>query len=285
VSPDRIIVRGIEAFGYHGVLPEERRQGQPFVVDLEVRTDVSEAAAADDLAMTIDYAVLAKEAVAIVQGEPSDLIETVAIHIAEQVLTHDRVSSVQVTVHKPQAPVGVPFADVAVTVERQAITPVRAVFGLGSNVGDRPRHLERAIETLRATPHVVVVAVSPFVETDPVGGPEQPDFLNAVVVTDTTLSPAALLALAHQCESAARRERGKRWGPRTLDVDVLAYGDLTSDDPELTLPHPRAAERAFVLVPWSAVDPGFVVAGRSVADWAADVDASGVRPFARERAG
>jgi 2-amino-4-hydroxy-6-hydroxymethyldihydropteridine diphosphokinase len=164
-------------------------------------------------------------------------------------------------------------------------TPVRAALGLGSNLGDRATHLASAVETLRATPQVVVVAVSPFVETDPVGGPEQPDFLNAVVVVETALSPAALLALAHQCERAADRERGERWGPRTLDVDVLAYGDLTSDEPELTLPHPRATERAFVLVPWAVVDPEFVVGGRLVADWASGVDTSGVRPSAQVREG
>jgi dihydroneopterin aldolase len=118
VSSDRIVVRGIEAFGYHGVLPDERENGQGFVVDLEVRTDVSDAAATDDLAQTIDYSVLAKEVVTIVEGKPQDLVETLAVLIAEQMLTHERVSSVEVTVHKPQAPVGVPFADVAVTVER-----------------------------------------------------------------------------------------------------------------------------------------------------------------------
>jgi 2-amino-4-hydroxy-6-hydroxymethyldihydropteridine diphosphokinase len=135
------------------------------------------------------------------------------------------------------------------------------------------------LATLRATPEVVVVGASPLVETDPVGGPDQPDFLNAVVVVDTTLSPDELLVLAHQCEQAADRQRGERWGPRTLDVDVLAYGEVVSGDPELTLPHPRATERAFVLVPWAAVDPAFVIAGRSVSDWAAAVDTSGVRPF------
>jgi dihydroneopterin aldolase len=118
MSADRILVRGIEAFGYHGVLPEEREQGQPFVVDLVVRTDVSDAAAADDLSKTVDYSELAREVVGVIAGEACDLIETVAVRIAEQVLTHDRVGAVEVTVHKPQAPVGVPFADVAVIVER-----------------------------------------------------------------------------------------------------------------------------------------------------------------------
>lgn len=157
-------------------------------------------------------------------------------------------------------------------------TTVRAAFGLGSNMGDRYAFLTSAIATLGATPGITVVGVSPLVESAPVGGPPQQDYLNAVVVVDTSLTPDALLALAQRCESKAGRERRERWGPRTLDVDVLAYGDLTTDDPALTLPHPRAVARAFVLIPWVAVDPHFVVAGRSVSDWAADVDASGVRP-------
>jgi dihydroneopterin aldolase len=118
MSADRIVVRGIEAFGYHGVLPEEREQGQPFVVDLVVQTDVSDASTSDDLLKTVDYATLAREVVDVIEGEACDLIETIAVRIAEQVLTHVRVNAVEVTVHKPKAPVGVPFADVAVVVER-----------------------------------------------------------------------------------------------------------------------------------------------------------------------
>lgn len=159
------------------------------------------------------------------------------------------------------------------------IDGVRAALGVGSNLGDRGAHLERALELFRSASEVEVVGVSPFVESDPVGGPEQPDYLNAVLVIDTKLSPEALLALAQHCEREAGRERAKRWGPRTLDVDVLAYGDVSRDDPELTLPHPRATERAFVLVPWATVDPRFVVAGRSVAEWVADIDTSGVRTY------
>ena len=97
---------------------------------------------------------------------------------------------------------------------------------------------------------------------------------------DTTLYAEALLTVAQQCESVAGRERGERWGPRTLDVDVLAYGDVESDDPTLTLPHPRALERAFVLVPWAAVDPDFVVRRATVRQWADQIDAIGVLPSA-----
>jgi len=158
--------------------------------------------------------------------------------------------------------------------------PVRAALGLGSNIGDRRTNVNNAVATIRDFPGVTVVAVSPFVETDPVGGPAQPDYLNVVVVIDTDLDPHALLELAHRCETLARRLREERWGPRTLDVDVLAYDDLVSEDPVLTLPHPRATQRAFVMVPWAAVDPDFSVSGRTVTEWASTLDSSGVRTVA-----
>lgn len=155
--------------------------------------------------------------------------------------------------------------------------PARVALGIGSNLGDRAGYLARAIEQLRSSPDVTVVATSPLVETQPVGGPDQPEFLNAVVILDTSLSPDEVLELAQACERDARRVRTERWGPRTLDVDVLAYDGVVRDDDDLTLPHPRAVERAFVLVPWALVDPDFVVRGRTVAQWAAEVGDAGVR--------
>jgi 2-amino-4-hydroxy-6-hydroxymethyldihydropteridine diphosphokinase len=154
----------------------------------------------------------------------------------------------------------------------------RAVLGLGSNLGDRQRHLQHAVDSLRRRDDVCVVAVSSRYETDPVGGPEQPDYLNAVVVVESDLEPRQLLAVAFELEVAAHRDRHERWGPRTLDVDLLAVGDLVIDTPTLTLPHPRARERGFVLLPWREVDPGFCFPdGTTVADAADHVDASGVR--------
>lgn len=116
---DRITLSGVKAFGHHGVLPEERRDGQDFVTDVEMEIDLAAAAAGDDLTQTVDYAAVAGQIVEIVEGEPFHLIETLAQQIAVAVLTHDRVRAVRVTVHKPQAPVGVPFTDVSVTVERR----------------------------------------------------------------------------------------------------------------------------------------------------------------------
>ncbi|NYH53241.1 2-amino-4-hydroxy-6-hydroxymethyldihydropteridine diphosphokinase [Nocardiopsis arvandica] len=139
----------------------------------------------------------------------------------------------------------------------------RAVLSLGSNLGDRMAALQGAVDTLLGGAGAPVpVAVSPVYETAPVGGPEQGAFLNAVLVVDTGGGPRDLLERARAAERALERVREVRWGPRTLDVDVIAFGDVRDDDPELTLPHPRAHLRAFVLRPWLDTDPGAELPGR-----------------------
>ena len=128
---------------------------------------------------------------------------------------------------------------------------MRAFLGLGSNLGDRWRYLREAVA---AVPDVV--AVSPVYETEPVGGPEgQGPHLNLVVELETELSPRDLLAAARRLEETAGRVRGERWGARTLDVDVLLVGDLTVDEPDLVVPHPRMWERRFVLAPLADLAP------------------------------
>ena len=154
----------------------------------------------------------------------------------------------------------------------------RMVLALGSNQGERLAMLQGAVDALADTPDLVVVAVSPVYETDPVGGPEQPDYLNAVVVAEGPQSPRTLLERALAIEDAFDRTRDVPWGPRTLDVDVLAVGDLTVDEADLVVPHPLAGERAFVLVPWCDADAAAVLPGAGpVADLLARLDTSGVR--------
>jgi 2-amino-4-hydroxy-6-hydroxymethyldihydropteridine diphosphokinase len=131
----------------------------------------------------------------------------------------------------------------------------RAFLGIGSNLGNRLEYLQLAVDRLAAATGVCVTAVSPVYETDPVGGPVQDDFLNAVVAVETELTPSALLAECAAAESAAARVRDARWGPRTLDVDVLWIDGYTSTDPVLTVPHPRMADRSFVLAPLHDLDP------------------------------
>jgi len=144
----------------------------------------------------------------------------------------------------------------------------RAVLSLGSNLGDRMGHLQGALDALAE--RVDVIAISGIYETSPVGGPEQDDFLNAVIIVETTLAPHELLALCQQVEADRNRVREVRWGPRTLDVDIIAMDDMVVDDPALTLPHPRAHERAFVCVPWRDVDADATLPQGRIADLGLD---------------
>jgi 2-amino-4-hydroxy-6-hydroxymethyldihydropteridine diphosphokinase len=158
--------------------------------------------------------------------------------------------------------------------------PRTAVIALGGNLGNRLETLQGAVDALEDTPGVRVKAVSPVYETEPWGVPagSQPAYFNAVVLVRTTLPPSALLERAQAIEEAFFRVRTERWGPRTIDVDIVSYDTAVSDDPELTLPHPRAHERAFVLVPWYDVDPAAAVPGRGpVAELLAAVGREGVR--------
>jgi 2-amino-4-hydroxy-6-hydroxymethyldihydropteridine diphosphokinase len=158
--------------------------------------------------------------------------------------------------------------------------PKTAVIALGGNLGNRLETLQGAVDALEDTPGVRVKAVSHVYETEPWGVPEgsQAAYFNAVVLIRTTLPPQSLLERAHAIEEAYLRVRTERWGPRTIDVDIVTYQDVASDDPALTLPHPRAHERAFVLVPWYDVDPAAELPGHgTVAGLIEAVGTAGVR--------
>jgi 2-amino-4-hydroxy-6-hydroxymethyldihydropteridine diphosphokinase len=159
--------------------------------------------------------------------------------------------------------------------------PRRAVISIGANLGNRLETLQGAIDALEDTPGVRIKAVSPVYETVPWGVEpgSQPSYFNAVVVLKTTLPPSSLLERAHAVEEAFHRVREERWGARTIDVDIVAYADVVSDDPVLTLPHPRAHERAFVLAPWHDVEPEAQLPGRgAVAALLDAVTRDGVAP-------
>ncbi|AKU18082.1 2-amino-4-hydroxy-6-hydroxymethyldihydropteridine diphosphokinase [Luteipulveratus mongoliensis] len=288
---DRITLTGLTVTACHGVLDSEKVEPQPFIADIVLETDLRRAGASDDLNHTVSYAEIAQEAEQILSGPSVDLIETLAERIAAAALTRPTIEAVEVTIHKPQAPAGVPFHDAelggpSVTVRREQDRQV--VIACGANLGDRGATLRAAVRALDATAGLTVVRISPLFETDPVGGPEQPDYLNAVVLARSRLAPHTLLARLHEIESWHGRVREIRWGARTLDLDLIQVGDpwagtdLTSDTDELTLPHPRAGERAFVLVPWLEVDPAATLrVGRdaeSVTELAGMADESGLRP-------
>lgn len=289
---DTIEVIGIRARGYHGVFPQERRDGQDFVVDIVLEADLEPAGRSDELSQTVSYADVAALVVTHIEGDPYDLIERLAAVIAADVLAGPAcallVDAVTVTVHKPQAPVGVEFGDVSVRVRRER-PPVPVVIALGTNLGDRYATLAHAEMALADRICVSPVVISDYVETDPVGGPDQGDYLNAVAVGMTRLSPSRVLRTLHAIEAEMGRVRQVHWGPRTLDLDLIQYGDphvdgdLTHDAAHLTLPHPRAHERGFVLLPWLDADPDAAlrVGGevRRVRELVGRVDVSGVRPI------
>jgi 2-amino-4-hydroxy-6-hydroxymethyldihydropteridine diphosphokinase len=157
--------------------------------------------------------------------------------------------------------------------------PIRqAVLSIGSNLGDRAGRLQGAVSALEDTPEVTVVAISSVYETEPVGAPEgSGPFLNAVVLIDTTLTVHTLLDRALAIEDAFERERSEPGAPRTLDVDIIVVGDRIANDDSLVLPHPRAHERGFVLVPWLEIDPEGEIPGHGfVADLLSGIDTSGV---------
>ncbi|MDO9484921.1 MAG: 2-amino-4-hydroxy-6-hydroxymethyldihydropteridine diphosphokinase [Actinomycetota bacterium] len=154
-----------------------------------------------------------------------------------------------------------------------------AVLGLGANLGDALGALQGAVNSLARTEGITSIRSSAVFATEPVGGPEQPTYVNAVLLIQTTLTPIQLLELVNAVEAEWHRTREVRWGPRTLDIDIITFDSLNSSDPQLTLPHPRAAERGFVLVPWLDVDARAELQGVSVRTLLEGVDTSGVRPL------
>jgi 2-amino-4-hydroxy-6-hydroxymethyldihydropteridine diphosphokinase len=176
----------------------------------------------------------------------------------------------------PAAPAA-PAAAAPVAPAGPPVPPRRIVFSLGSNLGDRLANLQAGVDHLLAEPELRPVAVSPVYQTAPVGGPPQPDYLNAVLLADSALDARSLLDRCHAAEQALGRRRTVVWGPRTLDIDLISCDDEVSGDPDLTLPHPRAHERAFVLAPWLDVDPRAYLVGHGlVADLLARTSPTGI---------
>ena len=277
---DEITITGLSVFAHHGVFDFERRDGQTFIIDATAFLSLAYAGGTDELARTVHYGELAAEIVAAVERDPVDLIETVAERVAAVVLAHEAVVLTRVTVHKPDAPIGLPFTDVTVAITRHApasrtraaadhepdvesieawgpAVATRAIVAMGANLGDREATLRAAVAELEGA-GVRVVAASPIVQTPALKlegvDEEAPAYLNAVVAVDTVLSPRALLRRLNRIEDGHGRTREVRWGDRTLDLDLIAYGTVRVLDQDLVVPHPRAHERAFVLDPWSRMD-------------------------------
>lgn len=325
-----IALKGLGALANHGVYDFERTRNQRFSADIVMWVET--AGTTDDIAATVSYADIADEAMAVLTGNAVDLIETLAETIASRVMSHEGVVGTEVTVHKPDAPIDHPFADVSVTVRAgetdamplslslkgiyeaedgsvltgeieaygraQAPSPAqqehrealpsrrgahaaeaqreedtsrpahlrsrRVVLAIGGNLGDVPVTLMHTVEALSYMEGFQIDDVSPIMRTKPVLAPgqaPQPDYWNAVVIGSAIASPDELFAQTSRIERELGRERHERWGARTVDIDIIQIEGLASADPVLTLPHPRAKERAFVLAPWLLCDPDAILEG------------------------
>jgi dihydroneopterin aldolase/2-amino-4-hydroxy-6-hydroxymethyldihydropteridine diphosphokinase len=272
---DRIDINGLVVNAIVGALPHEREHAQPVRIDLSLHVDLRDAGRTDELADTAHYGDVTQRVADTVRESKDVLLERLAERVAEVAVGFDRVEGVDVVITKVRPPIPEVVDTTAVRVRRRRSdfeqTPRRAhtaIVALGSNLGDRAGFLRLAVERLGE-----VTAMSQVFETDPVGPEGQGAYLNMVVVVRTWLDPYGFIRRCQQIESEAMRQRVVRWGPRTLDVDLLFYDDITIDDPELTVPHPRYAERRFVLTPLAEVAPE-----RCPPGWDEQLPPGGVHP-------
>ncbi len=269
-------MRGLVVTAVVGVLPHERTIAQPLQIDIDLHVDLRDAGRTDDLTDTADYGDVAERVGALVRESKDALLERLADRIAEMLVAIDRVEAVDVTVTKLRPPIAEQLDSTGVQIHRSrrdydAVPRDQhlAIIAIGSSLGDREGYLRLAISSFDD-----VQRVSQVFETDPVGGPEgQGAYLNMVMAVHTTLDPYALLRRCRQIEATAYRQRVVHWGPRTLDLDLLFYDDVRIDDPHLTVPHPRIAERRFVLAPLQEVAPE-----RCPANWDDLLPKGGVYP-------
>ena len=251
-----ISVKGLKVTARHGVLPEEKINPQPFVFDINIDCDTYAAATSDDVNLTVNYAEVCRAVTDFCVAHTFDLIETLAYKTACLLVENfPLIDAGEVTVHKPQAPVGLPFDDIAVSakVERNTV-----ILSLGSSEGDKKATLDGAVEKLDKLRGVTVEKVSEYIETQPYGGVAKNTFLNCAVKAECLLSPRELLNQVHKIESDFGRVRKERWGDRTLDIDIVFFGNKIIAEEGLCVPHPDYKNRAFVLTPLKQIVPDFV---------------------------
>lgn len=252
-AKDEIHIDKLEVFAHHGVYPRETREGQTFYVNAVLYTDMGKAGESDELEDTVDYGSVCHFITDWMQANTCKLIEAVAGRMARDILcNYRRLFGVKMEIIKPFAPVKLPFEGISVRVSRSWH---RAYIALGSNMGDREGYLSGALEAMKAHPLMEVKKVSDRIITKPYGGVEQEDFLNGAAEIETILEPEELLEELHKIENAAGRERILRWGPRTLDLDILFYDKIKMENEKLVIPHPDLENRRFVLEPMASIAP------------------------------
>ncbi len=250
---DEIRIDELQVKAFHGVYEDEKEKGQYFYVNAVLHTNTREAGLKDDLNLSTDYAKICSLIRSVMLRESYDLIETVAEHIAEEILLgFPLIRAVDIEVRKPEAPVPVEFKSISVRISRGWHD---AYIAYGSNMGDSMGYIDDAVDSIAEHPYVEMVQDSGRIITAPYGGVEQEDFLNGVCHIRTLMEPEELLTYLHTLEEKAGRTRDIHWGPRTLDLDIIFYDDLVYESDDLIIPHVDMENRDFVLRPMCEIAP------------------------------
>lgn len=246
-------IRGLEISACHGVNDFEKVTPQRFIFDADIKTDFYEAAKTDDINGTVNYSQVSKLITEITLSNVFNLIEKLAYECIFAIMEKfEAAEEVTLTVYKPEAPMKRKFESVAVTVgcKRQ-----KAYLSLGSSMGDKKEALDAAIKRLASTRGVTVLKVSDYISTQPYGGVAKNEFLNCAVCVSTFLTPHGLLDEIHRIEAEGGRVRERRWDDRTIDIDIIFFGNETVSDETLTIPHPDYLQRDFVKIPLKQIAP------------------------------
>lgn len=272
---DHIIISDLQVYAHHGVYQQETEKGQNFLVSVALETDTRAAGMTDDLGLSTNYGVVCRFLNAFLTEHTFKLLETAAERTAEALLLQfPRVRAVDLEIKKPEAPIPLPFGMVSVKIWRGWR---RAYIACGSNIGDKKGHLDAAVAALREDRQCRVIRVSDWIATTPYGGVAQADYLNGVIAIDTLYPPEVLLSRLQEIERAEARERKERWGPRTLDLDILLYEGVVMEEVKLTIPHRDMKNRDFVLQPLAQIAPyeRHPVLGKSILELLEEVEQNG----------
>lgn len=250
---DEIRIRGLKIYASHGVLPEEKENGQYFFLNITFRLDTHPAGLEDNLDKTINYAEACDFTAEEFTKCSYDLIEAAAENLARALLIkYPQCEEIEVEVNKPNAPIEEEFENVSVNITRGWHN---AYVAVGSNLGDSYELIDAAKDKLTEKEEVELIKESSLITTKPYGGVEQPDFVNGLWKIRTVYEPFELLDELNKIEALLGRQRLVHWGPRTIDLDIIYYDDLVVDTKRLTVPHIDMANRTFVLEPLNEVDP------------------------------
>lgn len=250
---DIIKIKDLEVFGNHGVYKEENILGQKFLISADLYGDLSKAAKFDDIESSVNYGEVCQFIKKETQKNTFKLIESLTQHLATSILLkYTKIRKVQVEVKKPWAPVLMPLDTVSIVMERKWH---KVYLSIGSNMGNKEKNLKEAIHLLDQDKYTKVNKVSTFIITSPVGDVVQDDFLNGALGIETLRNPKELLDLIKEIEAVLKRERTLRWGPRTIDLDILFFDDEIIEREDLIIPHIELENRMFVLEPMVEIAP------------------------------